>query len=464
MSEVLAHLREVLGGRPAWLVGGAVRDELLGLPPATDLDLIVEGDPAGHARAFARRCAGAPFELSEQWGAWRIVARAGGWQVDLNPLRGGSLEADLRGRDFTVNAIARDLHSGELCDPLSGALDVERRALRLASPSALLEDPLRALRLVRLACELDLEPDQQARAAARISAAELNAVAAERVMSELVRIVASVRAVPGMAMLRALGLSAALLPEWDALAGVEQSHFHHLDVLGHTLGVLEAAIELAAAPERLFGDADGAAVRALLAEGLGGGVTRGVALRFGALLHDIAKPQTRDVLDGGRVIFPGHDAAGADTVRAILGRLRAGERLRSHVAALTEHHLRLGFLVHRMPLSRRDLHSYLRVSGSVAADVTLLSCADRLATRGRNSGGAIARHLQLAREVIGPALHWHREGPPAPLVRGDELADAAGIPRGPRLGELLAELEAAQFAGEVRTREQAIEYARARIA
>jgi hypothetical protein len=161
------------------------------------------------------------------------------------------------------------------------------------------------------------------------------------------------------------------------------------------------------------------------------------------------------------VTFLGHDEQGAEMARAVLARLHVSERLRAHVAALTRHHLRLGFLVHERPLGPRAMHGYLRACSPVEVDVTVLSVADRLATAGRGADAAIDAHLELAREVLGPALRWRAEGPPRPLVRGDELAGELGIPAGPEVGRLLAELEVARFAGEVATREDAIRRARA---
>jgi hypothetical protein len=159
----------------------------------------------------------------------------------------------------------------------------------------------------------------------------------------------------------------------------------------------------------------------------------------------------------------GHDEAGARLATEILGRLRASERLREHVAALTRHHLRLGFLVHEMPLSRRAIYDYLQTTAPVAVDVTVLSVADRLATRGDNAERAIATHLALARQMLAEGLAWIAD-PPRPPVRGDELAEALGIKPGPLVGDLLAELEAASFSGEVASREEAIARARELIA
>ncbi len=258
-----------------------------------------------------------------------------------------------------------------------------------------------------------------------------------------------------------------MLPELEALRGVEQNRYHHPDVYGHTLEVLARtiALERFAAGE----DPEGAeqldraigahreVVAELLAEPLADGMTRGEALRWGALLHDAAKPLTRAVGAHGRVTFLGHDERGAELAREVLGRLRASERLRAHVAALVRHHLRLGFLVHEpQPLARRTTFAYLRATGPVEVDVTLLSIADRLATRGdARRGGDRRAPARRARDARRRA-RWQRGGPPRPLLRGDELGRELAIAPGPRIGELLEELAAAQYAGEVLTREQAL--------
>jgi poly(A) polymerase len=460
--DPLAIARAALAGTPAWLVGGAVRDRLLGrrAQPA-DLDLAVDGDVETAARTLAGAARAAVFPLSDDFGGWRVVARGGAWQADLSPLLGETIEHDLAQRDFTVNAIAEPLSGGEPVDPTGGQADLAVRRLRMVSPAAFVADPLRVLRLPRFACELGLDPEPETIGAAAGHATGLAQVAAERIFAEFKRIVASPDPLAGIELMERVGAIDVVLPELAALAGVEQSAYHHLDVYRHTLAVLAEAVELARDPVAVFGSEHGAAVAALLAEPLADELTRGTALRFGALFHDVAKPQTRAVSEEGRISFWHHDAQGAELTREILARLHASERLRAHVAALTRHHLRVGFLVKERPLPPRTLYRYLKACEPVEVDVTLLSVADRLATRGRRSEEAVAKHLTLARELIGPALVWRELGPPPPLVRGDELADALGIPRGPALGRLLAELEEAAYAGEVATREDAVAYARA---
>jgi poly(A) polymerase len=485
MPDALDAARTALAGRRAWLVGGAIRDRALGRATA-DLDVVVDGDPAEAARAIARAAGRAAcFALSEQFGAWRVSARDSSWQVDVERLREGSLGADLALRDFTVNAIAEPIAGGEPIDPLGGMEDLSAGRLRMVAPSAFADDPLRVLRLARIAVELDLRPEPETVRHAREHAGQLARCSPERVFAELRRIVAAPEAIRGLQLMSELAATPVVLPELDALRDVEQNRFHHTDVYGHTLEVLGRTIALdeaagvdAPAGARHLAGPDGKpqsaeieslladhrpAVAALLAEPLADGVTRGEALRWGALLHDAAKPLTRGVRPGdGHVTFVGHDERGAALAREVLGRLRCSERLRAHVAALVRHHLRLGFLVHEpQPLSRRTVFSYLYGCSPVEVDVTLLSVADRLATRGERAPEAIESHLRVARGMLADALLWRAEGPPTPLVRGDELAGALGIPTGPRVGELLDQLSEAQYAGEIATREQAIAHARA---
>ena len=431
---------EALAGTTAWLVGGAVRDRLLGRS-TKDLDVIVDGDPGAAAKALRKATGGAAFPLSETFGGWRVVAPDA--EIDLLPLHEGGLEADLAARDFTVNAMAEPLGGGDLVDPHGGARDLEAGVLRMVSARSLADDPLRAVRAVRFAAELGLTVEAATLAAAREHAPALDRVAPERIFAELKRIVGAPRPSAALRLMEDAGVTAAVLPELLALHGVEQNVFHHLDVHDHTLAVLDAAVELEAKGEP-------AELSAPLADGL----TRWGALRWAALLHDIAKPQTRaERSDGRGASFVGHDSQGAEVARAILRRLRASEKLAAYVAALTGHHLLVGFMVHERPLDPRTVHRFLKRTEPYSADVTMLTVADRLATRGRNADAAIAAHLEVARTLLAAER-------PEPLGRGDDLVRELGMEPGPRLGELLAQLEEDQFAGLIRTRDEALMRAR----
>ncbi len=453
-------VREALAGSAgeAWLVGGTVRDALLERP-VTDVDVAVRGDPEAAARAVARRGGGPVFQLSEAFGAWRAMDREREWVCDVSPLHGEDIAADLSRRDFTVNAMAMPIDGGEVVDPHGGRSDLEAGVLRVVGPAAYEADPLRPLRLVRLATELQLSPDAETERLSGAAASRVSEASPERVFAELRRLVIADRAVEGLELADRLGLIAAVLPEVGALHGVEQSQFHHLDVHAHTLEVLRRQIWLEDHLAEVFGDL-GDDLRRELAEPLADELTRGQALRFAALLHDVGKPATRGIRADGRVTFIGHDSVGADLIATLCGRLRTSERLSQFLSRITRHHLVLGFLVHERPLSRRTVYRYLARCEPVEVEVTVLSCADRLATRGKNAETAIAAHLGLARELMTDALAWRAKGPPSPPIRGDELATALEIPPGPALGRLLAALREARFSGDVVTAEDAVAYAR----
>ena len=221
--------RELLAGEEAWVVGGAIRDELLGRP-IVDLDVACRR-PEEAARAYARRSSGAPFPLSEQHGAWR-VALEDGPTVDFTPLR-GTIEADLATRDFTVNALARPLAGGEIVDPSGGLEDVELRSLRAVTETIFEDDPLRLIRAVRLEDELGfrLAPltEELVRAYAHLAARP----AGERILAELERLSPT-----GFRRLAELGLLAPLggsLDRGELLEAVDSPDFRLAVVFGEEL-------------------------------------------------------------------------------------------------------------------------------------------------------------------------------------------------------------------------------------
>jgi hypothetical protein len=176
--------QELLAGEEAWVVGGAIRDELLGRE-VVDLDIACR-EPKQAARAYAKRSGGAPFPLSERHGAWRVALDAGR-TVDFTPLRDG-IEDDLATRDFTINAIAEPLTGGEPADPFGGRTDLAGGVLRAVSPTVFEDDPLRLLRAVRLEDELDFRLDPETEQLVREHAGLVVAPSGERIYAELVRL------------------------------------------------------------------------------------------------------------------------------------------------------------------------------------------------------------------------------------------------------------------------------------
>ena len=316
------------------------------------------------------------------------------------------------------------------------------------------------LRAARIAAALSLEVEAGTLELARAVADRAAEPAGERQFAELALLLGGPEPLRGVELLDELGATPAVLPEVEALRGVGQSANHHLDAHGHTLEVLRRSLEVEGDLERYAGAVAGE-VAELLEAPLADGLTRLEGLRFAALLHDIGKPATRQEREEW-VSFIGHDAVGAEMIRDLCRRLRTSSRFASYLSALTRDHLVLGFMVRDRPLSPRQVLGYLRRTSPWSVDTTLLTVADRLSAKGGGvRDAAIEGHLELAREMLEAAVAWDRDGPPEPLLRGDEIAAEAGIEPGPRLGEAVAELEAAQYAGEVADREAAAAHLRA---
>ena len=451
---------EALQGRDAWIVGGAVRDAALGRD-VVDVDLAVAQDPEVAARAIAKAAGGHAFSLSEEFGTWRALGPD--WHVDVSGLRGGSIAADLALRDFTINSVAVPLDdpASAPVDPTDGLTDLAGRLLRATSDRSFTDDPLRVLRAARLASTLALQLDTGTVELALSAADRAGEPAGERQLAELRLLIAGGEPIRGLELLDELGATAHVLPELKALRGVEQNPNHHLDVYSHTIEVLRQLLEVESDLDRYAGDR-AQEVADLLAEPLADDLSRGDALRFGAVVHDMGKPATRG-RHGDYITFIGHDREGAVIVGSLCERLKASRRLTRHLQGLTLHHLRLGFLIRERPLPRRRFYEYLRDTDPVSADVTLLTVADRLAARGQGPIAGpemVQAHLDLARDMVGAALDWHLDGPPRSPIPGDELAAELGIQPGPELGRIIGEVEAAVYAGEVKGRDDAITFAR----
>lgn len=410
---VLELLRTVLGdGPPAWIVGGAVRERLRGRP-TDDLDVAIAGE--GEARRVAREVAragrGHAFALSDAFGAWRVAGPdpddGQPWQLDLTPLQGPDLDADLRCRDLTVNALAEPVAGGPLVDRFGGRDDLERGVLRMVTPDAFSADPVRVVRLARFAAELGMTPEPVTLAAARDAAPRLVEVPGERLLPELIRILASPRWTEGLAVADETGVLVALLPAATAADGRLRPRIREL---------LAAVLD----PQATIPEARPADAQALAAR------------------RDT--PASRAVLGLAALLVAAPDPAAA------LDPLRPSRQLRAAVARAA-----------RLP---RQLNASAGVEPS---DRTLFDSVRPLGADGPEA-------LLVARAFLGPdaapwaalterAVRWAEQPPVAP-VRGDALAEALGIRPGRTLGKLLEELAIAADAGRIGSEDEAIALAR----
>lgn len=480
-GEAFAHLREAARhaaaevGCEAWFVGGCVRDALLGRESA-DLDVVVRGDPhrvARHALERLRQVLphGARLGLGclDTAGTWRVVAE--GAYLDVLGLE-GTLSQDLARRDLTINAMAVPVSAPSLesvYDPLGGRADLRARLLRSPARANLHADPVRMLRVARFAVTLGMPIERETQAWIRESAGMLASAAGERVGYEVMRAFAGERSAAFARVLEDLGLLPEVFPELLELAGLYQGGYHHLDAYEHSIEALRLADAFLSPP----GDdnASDAGLPRDLAVAVRSEVTtvklswvrsRPALLRLGALLHDIGKPRARTVDDDGRTRFSDHPRLGAESIATLGERLKLSRGERHYLTVIVREHMRPCLLAFGESTTPRAYGRLLRDVGELAPDVCAVSLSDRLAARGpattdealRTQTGTVARivRLWLASKT--------EEGGAAPLIRGRDVMTALGLPPGPLVGRMLAEVRSAQLAGELSTPGEALEFVR----
>lgn len=429
---------------------------MLGKQPL-DIDIVTMGNPQGVARAFADFTNGSFFYLSEEFKTCRVVGSDGRTTHDFSECRGTEIEPDLRSRDFTVNAMAVELpHGTRVIDPAGGRDHLAGRRLVAVGDSIFDHDPLRLLRAVRLEKTLGLSIDDELASLIRSRAHLAGKPSAERIFSELSKLLEAPGAAAAIRRLEELELLAELLPEIAALRGVEQNEYHHLDAYNHILATTDELERLMDNPGSVFPGMEEKILDRLDRRVAGDAGCR-LVLSLAALMHDIAKPHCRSLDEHGGIRFLEHDCRGGDMAGEVLYRLKASSEAARAVSLLVAQHLRLGYLVHDEPVSGRARLRYFRATSPYTAEAILLSVSDRLAVRGpRSTAIAINRHLALAREMM-ELFFAELEAEPLPrLVGGDELIRNLGLKPGPFIGRLLDHIREEQKLGNISTREQAL--------
>ena len=440
------------------LVGGAVRDALLGRSPAVDLDVAIAGGALDLARRLADALGTTFVPLDPERGTARVAAP--GHRVDVADFRAPTLEGDLAARDFTVNALAVPLRAllrqgrAPVHDPLGGLGDLAARRLRLAGPGVLGDDPVRVLRGIRLASALGFRLTPPTRAAIRRAAPALAAVSPERVRDELLALLKVPATAPALRMADRLGVLAALFPEIEPMRRTPQPAPHRFDVLEHSLRAVDACDRLLAGLSRLT--PFGAELAAHVAEPLGGGMARRDVLKLATLLHDVSKPETRRTVRG-RVRFFEHDVLGAARARAIGERLRLPRHASAVLERLVRHHLRPMHLAASGELTARARYRFFRDLGGETRDLLLLVLADASAVRGESPFRLWPR-MPLVRELLAGWEEQRATVRREPLLRGGDVMARFALAPGPEVGRLLARAREAQDLGLVSTRDEALAY------
>lgn len=478
LPELLGELRPYLmqSGQPIYLVGGAVRDALLGRL-TNDLDFVLPHDAITLTFRIADAIKAPAYVLDRERDTGRIVLPEVHTYLDFARFRGGTLEEDLHDRDFTINAMALPATATlaeSIIDPYNGRSDLTARTIRLVNENALARDPVRTLRALRLALSLDFAIAPETRTAVSQSAPLLQNVSIERIRDEWAKMLAT--AVPDQALqqMHTLNLTPIVIPEVEKLVGVQQSAPHHEEVFDHTVSVLRWLVQVEAClqddppagetmqhlQQQLAPFA--ANLNGHLARETEGKLNGRLLLRLGAVFHDVGKAETQTVEENGRIRFIGHDKVGAKLAARRLSALRFSNVCVRHVGKIVQGHMRpLLLATAGSSASRRTIFRYFRDLELAGIDVALLSLADHLATH--NGVGADAHVWQNLVQIVTQLLQtYFAEHPqtisPTPLLNGRFIMQELKISPGPEIGRIIRLLQEAQAAGEVTTQEEAIHF------
>ncbi len=408
------------------IVGGPVRDALLDRS-THDLDFTTNARPDDILK-IVKPISTATWDIGRAFGT--IGAKISGEQVEITTYRadsydgvtrkptvefGDTLEQDLVRRDFTVNAMALRVPGPALVDPTGGVEDLIAQTLRTPTTPEVSfgDDPLRMLRAARFAAQLGFDIDAETLTAMAELRETLSIISAERVQSELVRLLQSDAPDRGIRILVTSGLMDQFLPEVPALRLEVDEHHHHKDVYEHSLTVLRQAIDL----ERERHP----------------GTPPDVPLRLAALLHDIGKPATRRLEPGGKVSFHHHDVKGARLARKRLQALRFDADTMASVTTLIELHLRF-FGYAEGTWTDSAVRRYVRDAGSELERLHILTRAD-VTTRNRKKASRLSGAYDDIERRIGELAAEEELNALRPELDGNQIQEILGIGPGREVGQ-----------------------------
>jgi tRNA nucleotidyltransferase/poly(A) polymerase len=482
VSQAVNALEAVSADKSSiYLVGGALRDTLLGLP-AHDLDFVLQRDTLQIARKVANALGGAYYTMDEEFQVGRVVLEGETEQrqvLDFAAMQGENLEQDLRKRDFTINAIAVAMDDlSQLIDPLGGVEDLLKKRLRTCSPESLLADPVRVLRAVRMTASYKLAILPETRALVEPAVARLGQISAERLRDEFLKVLDAPKPDTSLRLLDLFGVLERIIPEVAGMKGVTQSAPHIYDVWEHSLHTVQAMDQVLQLLDEAYvheNEYGGDLFSGLLSQRLGRFRQQISAhlradlvpdrpyrplIFLAALCHDFTKPRHRTVEESGRIRFIGHESSGAEAIAQRGTELRLSKTEIQRLVRILQDHMRPWQLAREpQPPSGRAVYRFWRDAGPAGVDIVLLALADLVGIYGHTLPQAVMQsHLDVARRLL--EAYWETPEQVAPTVflNGNEIIELFELQPGPQIGKLLEALREAQAIGAVQDRQQAITF------
>ncbi|MCF8110948.1 MAG: HD domain-containing protein [Desulfobacteraceae bacterium] len=434
-----------------FLVGGCVRDHLLGRP-VTDIDLAVEKN----ARSMAAHIASAAGRRVVVIGKadkriYRIVTA--GETYDVSGISGPDIYADLLDRDFTVNAMAVDMKTKELLDPAGGKKDLSEELVRMVCPGAFDKDPLRLLRAFRIAAVLGFSIEPATLDAISARSEKISQSAGERIRDEWLKMLQSASSSEFVRLTGKTGLLFAVFPELRKLKGCTQNRHHRLDAFEHTMSVYRVA-------EAILHENRPALIQdAKNSDFITSPGTPGL-VKHAALFHDIAKPETRSTDEKGNIHFYGHEKRGAEIIRDINMRIRFSNKENLYTSFLVKNHLKPLFLymMHEHGrLQPKSVARFFMKTQPRTPELLMLAAAD---AQGKDGPGA-DKFTEFVRDLVLRYSNACLCAPGQPrLVTGRDLISELGLEPSPLFSEIIGKVEEMRLAGLLKNREQALRFIR----
>ncbi|MFH0729189.1 MAG: HD domain-containing protein [Pseudomonadota bacterium] len=418
----------------AHIVGGSARDLLLGLKPV-DYDISVSGKPEEFAGELARNTGGRLVIMGKPG---KMVSRVVTPTLifDITAFRGATIESDLNERDFTINAIAYDLSTGRLIDPLNGREDLAKKQVKRVSETAFRDDPVRLLRAYRMAASLGFAIAPETILLIKRDAELIKRTAGERVREELFKILAAPNSHRHLMEMSDSGLLFSVLPELKPLCGCEQNRHHHHDVFTHTLTAY-------AYLEKLIADPFGLLAGSIAPDAFNFDLKLARLLKFALLLHDIGKPACQSRDETGGIHFHGHEAAGAEAAGAICEKLRCSIKERLFITSMIALHSRPRHLYHLKQNSILTPKAITRLFMTCGENTPYLLLHADADMQGKSEAGgnvvSFTRFLGTLSERYFSNFRVKKSA--APLLTGQDLIDVFGLRPSPLFKDILQRLE-----------------------
>lgn len=435
----------------AYIIGGSVRDLLLGLTP-TDYDIAVTGNPEQFAKKLTAKSDGHLVRLGKP-GQMIMRVISGDIIFDITPLNGTSIEDNLNQRDFTINAIAYDLYTEEIIDCLGGLQDLADKKIRMVSKEIFKKDPVRLIRAYRIGACLNFEIEAQTTEAIKSNTQLIKNIAGERIRMELFTMLGTSISYPYLSQMAISGLLTSIFPDLDHLKGCFQNHFHHFDGFEHTMrayGHLETILNN---PEKILPDTSTKIYQYM-------DKNRPALIKCAILLHDIGKPLMKTLDSSGKWHFYGHARKSADMAQKISQRLRFSNHESRFIDGIIRNHMKplsLFTAYEKKTLTQKGITRFYKKCGEYTPAILLGAIADTIAKQNKISQKSKAFKSFLNKMIFEYFYNYQPLNDEPPLITGRDLIHVFGLTPSPLFRKILDLVDDARLTKTIKNRSEALE-------